>query len=173
MTLSRPRWARGTIPALCLLACMVALPSTAGASGNSHRHTHSATHRHRHRAGHKRSNHHFARRNRARHGRAGAGVPRDLAAAARAAVAADRQLVLDARALRACFTAHGTGSAGCAGGRALLQRAGSRFSEAELHLAAVAGRGGTLVSAARFHRAGRRNPRTAPALAVTGYQLRW
>ncbi len=151
MRLNRPRWARGTTVAIGALACALAGPAgAAGAHGRLH-------HRY------------FSR-----HAAGALSVPPRLAAAARAATGADRQLVADARALHQCYASSPAGSGRCDGLRHALQQAGVTLRNAELHLAMVAHLGSTRVTAARVRgRSARSNPREAPVLTVVAHSLRW
>lgn len=99
-------------------------------------------------------------------------VPRALAQASSASVAADRRLVAAARKLKRCQAAHGTSSRSCDGDRAALQRAGRRFAGAERHLAALAAAG----SHPRAHASwvGRWSPAlAAPAITISGDVVSW
>lgn len=172
MTLSRPGWARGRTLAICTLVAATALPPAteavaAGAAGQRH-------------AARSRTPALRNTRPRTAGTTAGTVVPPALARASQRARQADRRLVAQADSVRSCLGAHRAAPSTCAVSRRALQVAGRGYAAAERHLASVAHSGNVLGSASRAHnRVGaagarsRRNPRSAPSVAVVGATLRW
>jgi hypothetical protein len=93
-------------------------------------------------------------------------------AASRRARAADRVLVADARQLKRCLRAHRLHPRRCNSARGALQRAGSRFANAERRLARF-GRMGRPSGSLGAKTASSYGPLAAPHLTVSGQTLQW
>jgi hypothetical protein len=100
---------------------------------------------------------------------AASSTPRALIRAGRAANAADRSLVADAKGFRRCAATHPDQPNACAAARRALQRAGARLSQAERGLSRLgrkAANGARAASATK-------DARLAPTLTVSGQTLSW
>jgi len=155
MSTHRPRRVPGHLLALCMLACasMSAFAAPAGAAPLRHAPRHSSTGR---------ASNPVATAART--------LPPSLASAARHATHADRVLVSDAKALKRCLRIEQAHPARCSAARHALQRAGSRFANAERNLARIArttGKAGA-ASASTVQ-----SPLQAPQIAVSGQTLSW
>ena len=169
MTLSGPGRARGTTLAIISLAAAITLPTAAeavaggaGTAAKAGARRHGTTHRG------------ISTRRGGSQGVLGATVPRELMRASHRAHAADRQLVRRARSMRHCLESHRRAPIKCSRGRGAVQGAGRGYAAAERRLASLARSGSRRSSASGAHGArSRRNPRTAPTVAVAGRTLHW
>jgi hypothetical protein len=157
MTTPRPRWACHDVLLVCLLLCasLLTFAGTAGAATPRHgRSQHGARHAH----------------SKAATSRI---PPRRLMIAARRANRADRVLVADAKQLKRCLRVHQAHPKRCNPARQALQKAGSRFANAERLLAPLARAGKSPSSPGAKSASSWGNPRVAPQLTVSGQTLSW